>query len=100
VIIESKGTSASRTRSAELTAGRRWQIFWAAFLFFVSFLLLTVGVYLPLGFVASLNTMVVEVVLDCILDIAFAIIQIVVFLFYWEATEEERDAESCAAQAG
>jgi hypothetical protein len=100
VIIEGKGTSASRARSIELTVGRRWQIFWAAVLFFVSFILLSFAIYLPLGFVASLNTMPVEVVLDCILDIAYAIIQIVIFLFYWEATQDQRDAEPGAAPNG
>ena len=100
VIIEGKGTSASRARSVELTVGRRWQIFWAAVLFFVSFILLQFAIYLPLGFVASLNTMPVEVVLDCILGIAYAIIQIVIFLFYWEATQGQRDAEPGAAPNG
>lgn len=100
VIIEGKGTSASRARSIELTVGRRWQIFWAAVFFFVSFLLLSFAIYLPLGFVASLNIMPNEVVLDCILDIAYAIMQIVIFLFYWEATQDQRVAEPIAALNG
>lgn len=100
VIVEGKGTSDSRARSIDLTVGRRWQIFWSGVLFLVSFILLSIVIYLPLGFVASLNSMPVEVVLDCILDIAYAIIQIVIFLFYWEATQDQRDAEPSAAPNG
>ncbi len=96
VIIEGRGTSESRARSTELTVGRRWQIFWAAVLFFVPYMILCTAIDLPLGFIESLDIMPVEVVLDCILDIAFAVIQIVLFLFYWEATQDQRHAEPCA----
>jgi fumarate reductase subunit D len=74
----------------DLTAGRRWQIFWAAVLFFIPFVMLSFAIYLPLGFIESLNIMPVEVVLDCILDIAYAVLQIVLFLFYWESTQDQR----------
>jgi hypothetical protein len=100
VIIEGRGTSESRARSTELTAGRRWQIFWAAVLFFVAFMILSFTIYLPLGFIESLDITPVEVVLDCILDIAYAVIQIVIFLFYWESMQDQRHAEPSAAPNG
>ena len=93
VIVEGKGTSQSRARSTELSLGRRWQIFWSAILFFILFMIFSIVIYLPLGFVESLDVMPVEVILDCILDIAYAVIQIVIFLFYWEATQTHHDAE-------
>src|SRR5437867_3121026 len=62
VIIEGRGTSESRVRSIALTVGRRWQIFWAAVLFFVPFMILGFALYLPLGFIESLDIMPVEVV--------------------------------------
>ena len=93
VIIENKGASESRARSTELTIGCRWQIFWSAIIFAILFMSLSFIVYLPLGLIESLNTMPIEIVLDCILDIAYAVIQIVIFLFYWESTQANTHAE-------
>jgi len=100
VLEEGKLTSNARARSTALTSGRRWQIFWAAILFFPLFAVASFTLYLPLGFIEPLNIMPVEVVLDCVLDIIYAIIQIVIFLFYWEATSHERRAEPDAAPNG
>ena len=93
VIIEGKGSSQSRARSIELTTGRRQQIFWSALLFFIFFFGLAFVIYLPLGFFEWLNIMPVEVALDCILDITYAILQVVIFLFYWEANQQQLNAE-------
>ena len=87
VVIEGKWPSESRARSIHLTQGRRWQIFWSATLFFVIFIILTIVLYSPLDFVDSLNNMLVEVLLDSILDIVYAVLQIVIFLFYWESIQ-------------
>ena len=38
-------------------------------------------------FFPAINTMATDVVADCVLDIAYAIFQIVIFLYYWQATE-------------
>jgi hypothetical protein len=100
VVIEDKGASESRVRSIDLTAGRRWQIFWAAILFFIPFMIVSFTIYMPLGFFESLNIMPVEVMLDCILDVAFAVIQIVVFLFYWESIQPITRAEPAAGADG
>lgn len=96
VIVEGKSASASLRRSTELTVGRRWQIFWAGVLFCFPFMSLSVAVYLPLAFVESLDIMPVAVVLDCGLDMDFALLQIVVFLFYWEAVQEENPVDDGA----
>jgi hypothetical protein len=92
VIVEDKWPAESRARSTKLTTGRRWQIFWSAVVFFVTLIVLSLAMYLPLDFIESLNIMPVGVVLDCTLDIAYAIIQIVIFLFYWESIQEEKCA--------
>lgn len=85
VVIEGKTTTTSRARSTELTSGRRWQIFNAGIIFIIPFMLLSLAVYLPLAFFESLDITLVNVFLDSILDIGFAVIQIVMFLFYWES---------------
>ena len=100
VIIEDKWPSESRARSTNLTKGHRWQIFWSVVIFFVTFIILSLAIYAPLGFIESLNTMTVEVVLDCLLDIAYAALQIVIFLFYWESIQEEKSAEPAADANG
>jgi hypothetical protein len=38
--------------------------------------------------------MPVEVALDCVLGIAYAVIQIVMFLFYWESTQDQKCAHA------
>ena len=93
VVIEDKRVTQSRARSIELTKGRRWPIFWSGLIFFILFIIFSITIYLPLDFIELLNNMYVEIILDCILDIIFSILQIVIFLFYWESIMEQRDAE-------
>lgn len=98
VVIENRWPAESRKRSTALTKGRGWPIFWSAVVFFTLFIALSVALYLPLDFIEPLNTMTVEVMLDCILDIVYAVIQIVMFLFYWEAVQDEKRAEPAAGE--
>jgi hypothetical protein len=101
VILECLGHEEARARSVELTSGRRWRIFAAAILFVLSYLVLSFASYW--GFNLFFTTimpenitdffkwgmMSVNIGMDCALDIYFAIIWIVLFLFYWEATHED-----------
>ncbi|WP_145385536.1 hypothetical protein [Stieleria neptunia] len=89
VVLEGAGAHRAAVRSTELTVGRRWQIFFAAILFFVPYLFLSFAIYFPVDLYPQLDTMATSVVMDCILDIVYAIIQIVMFLFYWEAVANE-----------
>lgn len=100
VVIEGEGVSGSIARSAQLTAGRRWQMFGTAVLFFFLFLVLSTALNLPVAFFESLDSMPVQVALDCVGDVAFVVIQIVMFLYYWEATEDARRDEQAAALEG
>jgi hypothetical protein len=50
ILEESRIITTARSRSADLTVGRRWQIFWAAVLFFASYIILSFAIYLPLAF--------------------------------------------------
>lgn len=92
IIIENMWPSESRGRSTDLSNGKRWQIFWSVIFFFITFFILVFAIYAPLDFIESLNTMIVEIVLDCMLDIASGILPVVLFLFYWEAIHEEKTA--------
>jgi len=86
VIVEGAGSSLARSRSIELTKGRRWKIFGALILFFVAFVIVSLIVYIPLGFV---DHIIISIALDCILDVVFGVLMIVLFLFYWEAKGKE-----------
>lgn len=99
VIIENKGVHDSRKRSVELTTGKRWQIFNAAILFHFFFFLFTFLMYAPFGFIETNALMPAEIAIDCILDVIYAVIQIVIFLFYWEAKNELKVAEPAAVDS-
>ncbi len=94
VILEGANTSESRKRSSNLTAGKMWQIFGAYVLFFLVFFIFSFLVYIPvgamieLGFIEQLSSMILCIFLDCILDVIYAIIIIVMFLFYWESKDD------------
>ncbi len=94
VTLEGADASESRKRSSELTAGKRWQIFGAYVLFFLAFSIFSfmayvpVGVMIELGFIGQLSSMIICIVMDCILDIIYAIIIIVMFLFYWGSKDD------------
>jgi uncharacterized membrane protein len=90
VVLEGAGTDKARRRSTELTRGVRWQIFWAGFLFLAAYVSFTFLIYVPLELLPDLDTMATSIALDCVADIAFAPIQIVMFLYYWQAVERER----------
>jgi hypothetical protein len=88
VVLEGAGGDNARRRSVELTRGFRWQIFLAGLLFFVAFVPLSLTIAIPYEqFFPAINTMATDVVADCLLDIVYAILQIVIFLYYWQATE-------------
>jgi hypothetical protein len=71
-----------------LTRGFRWQIVLAGLLFFVTFMPLGFAIRVTYEqFFPALNTMATDVAADCVLDMAYAILQIVIFLYYWQATE-------------
>jgi hypothetical protein len=46
-------------------------------------------IFVRLQYFAELDTMATGVVLDCALDVLRAIIQIVLFLYYWQAVERK-----------
>jgi hypothetical protein len=100
IIIEDKRMSESLARSKELTSGRRWEIFWSVILFAVFYVLLSFLIYMPFALMQSLwhvefiNTLPFGVVFDCFNEIAFSVLQIVFFLFFWEARQQGAAAQS------
>ena len=87
VILENKDISGSRSRSTELTEGKRWEILGSVLLFFVSYFLFGLIIQLPYIYFESLDNIVMDIVIDCILDVTYTVLQIVIFLFYWESRQ-------------
>ena len=98
------GTDEARRRSAELTAGSRWQIFWAGRTFETGFLLIAYLIYIRVDFFPeswpSLGTAAIGVALDCVLDVTNAIINIVMFLYYWQGVHRDPAVRDAGARYG
>ncbi len=90
VVLEGTDAGQARVRSTKLTQGMRGQIFLAAVVFFIGFSVLSFLLYLPQAFADQLNVLPFDVVVDCLLDIAFAVLQVTIFLYYWEAKTNEQ----------
>jgi len=93
VVLENKGVAESRVRSTALTAGKRWEILGAGLLFGVAVTALSFTLYFPLGLFDFLDNIVVSTAIDCVLDVVYLVIQIVLFLYYWEAVQAEKAAD-------
>ena len=99
VVLENADSTTARSRSTELTVGVRWQIFGSAVLFFVCFILFSFAIYLPTAYVPNLDNMWTGIVLDCVVDIVYAVLIVVLFLYYWHGSqshgrdENEPDSE-------
>ena len=97
VVLEGVGGEAALRRSAELTKGRRWPIFWAAALFMVGFCVFGGG----LAFVQELcglsYSFGANVAVECIGDVIFGILTVVGLLYFVEAREERSVEEPAAA---
>jgi hypothetical protein len=97
VVVENRRIFDSLERSSRLTAGRRWKILGAMLLLFLGLIVITVLIYLPIGFAEgilemmemSVNLAPVELVVDCAMSVLALVIQIVLFLYYWEAVKGE-----------
>lgn len=94
VVLENKDTYDARMRSIELTAGRRRDIFFSYLLFFIALIVVIFAVYAPVDDLSSLSMLPVELLMDCTVDIFAVIIQIVMFLFFWEAVQTEKEASA------
>ena len=99
VVLEGRSGPEARSRSKELTKGKRWQIFFAGFLFYGTFLPLAIGLYAILGEMELITNVATAVALDCIVSVLSSVIVILMFLFYWEGILRE-EAEAARAEIG
>lgn len=97
VVLEGVEGGSARKLSTQLTRGRRWKILGTILLTLIGifitdyllFLILHLLGYLPLELVGQGENFIVEVIHECIGKILLSLIDIVLFLFYWEAKHEQ-----------
>jgi hypothetical protein len=87
VVVEGADPGEARRRSATLTKGRRWEILAVCLLFYVPFIVMTIAIYAPMIFLPILDQFHFGVFLDCCVNLGVVPIQIVMFLYYWEAAQ-------------
>ncbi len=85
VVLEGLTGSAARSRSSELTRGKRGQILAAWFLFVILIFSISFASSWLLEQLGPINNMWTSSAFDCVLDILGCLTNIVMFLFYWES---------------
>ncbi|BAZ39093.1 hypothetical protein NIES4101_50450 [Calothrix sp. NIES-4101] len=90
VIVEGYGNSSVvLKRSATLTAGRRWEIFGISCLLIILLFILAIIIGIPFAFS---NSIISNVISTSIVDLLVPVLAIVLFLYYWQAQQEEKIA--------
>ncbi len=99
VVLEEAGSDEARRRSTRLTEGLKLQILIMSTVFYIGFIVAAMMVYVPIALaeeIAQLGlpvAVLLEVGADCVLDLVFAVLQIAVFLYYWDARVQEMPDE-------
>ena len=89
VVLEGLGSAGSRRRSTVLTAGRRPLIFLACLVSIAMIFGLSILFATALEAAGWLSNPVVNAGFDCIVDVFAVFFTCLIFLFYWEARQEE-----------
>jgi Membrane domain of glycerophosphoryl diester phosphodiesterase len=89
VVLEGADARTARRRSATLTRGRRWTIAIAAVLSFACIGLVAAVANAPLYAVPALDVLPVHIGVDSALDVVYTLVDIVMFVLYWESRDRE-----------
>ncbi len=90
VVLEGASAASARSRSTELTKPVRAELCGVWVVFLIGLILVSAILYLPLAFVSFLDNFATNLFLDCLTSVLYVLIVIVLFLYYWEAVEQER----------
>ena len=80
----------ARSRSTHLTQHLRWRILGAWVIFIVCFAVVYAVLYSPIDLISSLNNFAINLFVDCLRSVLYSMFEVVLFLYYWEAVEQER----------
>jgi uncharacterized membrane protein len=93
VVLEGVEGSKARKLSVNLTEGKRWKIFWTMILtylgLFISAMIVSCILYLPLSLTGQSDNFVIALIYECISSLLAALQIIVLFLFYWDAKNQQ-----------
>lgn len=84
VVLEGASASEARKRSALLTEGFWWQIFWVILIFGVLNFVFTSLLTSPLKIFGGDESLLGDVIIGCADDVLYSIFMIALFLIYWE----------------
>ncbi|WYM00575.1 MAG: hypothetical protein HEQ19_14650 [Gloeotrichia echinulata CP02] len=88
IVLESSSIIDCFGRSAKLTVGKRWQIFWVVIIFAIVFFMFgTLSAMLGLSELS--DNIFVSVPYSYIVELLRSFFSIFMFLFYWEARQKE-----------
>lgn len=93
VVLEDATPGEARSRSATLTEGRRWQLFLLNATFFFGYIVASALAYVPLSYVKQLDNLFVGTAIDCVFDVLYTLLNVILFLCYWEACQKEQRLE-------
>ncbi|MEG4624434.1 hypothetical protein Q5691_09140 [Microcoleus sp. w1-18aA5] len=93
VVLEGVEGSKAQKVSANLTQGKRDKIFWTMILtylgLFIASTIVSFILYLPLSFIGQEENFGVALIYECVANILAALPIIVLFLFYWDAKNQQ-----------
>lgn len=93
VVLEGKTGASARNLSTELTQGKRWNILGSMILAFlgviIAILVIANIAYLPLAFIGQDENFFLAVIVECISTILLVIPMNVLFLYYWDAKQQQ-----------
>lgn len=93
VVLDGVEGGKARSLSTTLTQGKRWNILGTLTLTFigviVAILVTSFILYLPLSLIGQDENFVIAVITDCIANILLVMPSLVLFLFYWEAKNQQ-----------
>lgn len=93
VVLEGKTGASARNLSTELTQGKRWNILGSMILAFlgvvIAILVIANIAYLPLAFIGQDENFFLAVIVECISSILLVFPMIVLFLYYWDAKQQQ-----------
>jgi hypothetical protein len=94
VILEGAGVRESRLRSTRLVSGKGLQVLLAGIVAIVLTVAFSFVLGAALGLAGALDNPVASSACDCLIDVFAVIFVCVLFLYYWEARQQELKRES------
>jgi hypothetical protein len=94
VAVDNPGIGEALKRSGEMMMGHKIEMFGAWVLFLVAVILVQIVVSVALAFIVPEGNFWVELAVSSIIQLMSAVMQILIFLYYWQGLQNRESAES------